>query len=168
LREVLGELWIPGAVAAELRRAGRNRVGVRELEAAIGDWIRVAQVRDRELVERLSRRLGLGEREAIALAYERGATLLSDDRGARREAQRHGLRTTGLLAVLLEAKRCGLLPEVRPVLEELMAAGFRIAQDLYEAVLRQAGELRGPGGEPEPGAAPESVPERRTEGDVDT
>lgn len=51
-----------------------------------------------------------GETEAIALAVEIGADLLLiDERKGRREAKLLGLRTTGLLGVLLEAKKAGLL-----------------------------------------------------------
>ena len=139
LREVLGEVWIPEAVSQELRVPGKP--GAEALAEALGAWIHVVRVEDRKQVEELPKRLGLGEREAIALALERGATLLSDDRAARREAQRQGLKVTGLLAVLLQAKARGAILEVKPVLDELVAAGFRLAPDLYEAVLREAGEV---------------------------
>jgi len=145
LREVVGEVWIPEAVAAEVRKPGKP--GAEALEVALDDWIHVARVRDRERVEGLPRRLGLGEREAIVLAVEREATLLSDDKAARREAQAQGVDVTGLLAVLLEAKARGLIPEVKGVLDELVGEGFRLAPDLYEAVLREAGELPEPEGE---------------------
>jgi len=147
LREVVGEVWIPEAVATEVRKP--EKPGAEALEAALDDWIHIAQVQDRKRVEGLPKRLGRGEREAIALAVEREATLLSDDRAARREAQAQGLEVTGLLGVLLEAKGRRAIPEVKPALDELVAAGFRLAQDLYEAVLRETGEL------PEPEAAAE-------------
>ena len=142
LREVLGEVWIPEAVAQELRKPGKP--GAEALKEALGTWISIAQVRERERVEELPKRLGPGEREAIALALERGATFLSDDKAARREAQSQGLEVTGLLAVLLQAKARGAIPQVKRVLDELVGEGFRLAPDLYEAVLQEAGELPEP------------------------
>jgi predicted nucleic acid-binding protein len=53
-----------------------------------------------------------------------------------------GLRTIGLLGVLLRAKSAGLLPSVRPLLDALQRdAGFWVSATLYEQVLRLAGEI---------------------------
>lgn len=142
LREAVGEreVWIPEAVTWELQVPGKP--GVEALEKALNDWIRVVRVQDQKRVEGLPKRLGRVEREAIALAVEHGAVLLSDDRAARREAQRQGVKVTGLLGVLLIAKGRGVIPEVKPMLDELIAGGFRLAPDLHKSVLREAGELR--------------------------
>ena len=67
----------------------------------------------------------------ILLAQEHVATFLSDDKAARREAQSQGLEVTGLLAVLLQAKARGAIPQVKRVLDELVGEGFRLAPDLY-------------------------------------
>ncbi|MBI1743719.1 hypothetical protein HYR54_11740 [Candidatus Acetothermia bacterium] len=73
LHEVLGELVIPPAVAHELIVPGKPAI-----ESVL--WIRVMPLRDPTLVDRFPATLGRGEREAIALAQEHGALLLSDDR----------------------------------------------------------------------------------------
>ncbi len=46
----------------------------------------------------------------------------------------------GVLGVLALAKRKGLLPEIRPALDALLRAGFRISNDLYRFVLEDADE----------------------------
>jgi uncharacterized protein len=85
--------------------------------------------------------LGLGESEAISLALEVGAQwLLLDDRPARRLAEALNLPVLGTLGVLLASKRRGFLPAVRPCIDALMNLGFRIASDLYERVITDAGE----------------------------
>lgn len=56
-------------------------------------------------------------------------------------ATRMGLTYIGLLGMLLEAKRKGVLPEVKPVLDDLVAeAGFGVSSELYTRVLQAAGE----------------------------
>jgi hypothetical protein len=51
------------------------------------------------------------------------------------------MRSVGLLGILVEAKRRGLVATVRPVLDNLIAkAGFWITPELYNRVLQAAGE----------------------------
>lgn len=85
--------------------------------------------------------LGSGESEAISLALEVSAQwIILDDRPARRLAEALGLPVIGTLGVLLASKRRGFLPAVRPCADALVNHGFRIAPDLYERVLADAGE----------------------------
>ena len=76
------------------------------------------------------------------LALELGADeLLIDERLGRREATRLGLSITGLLGVLLVAKRRGLVVAIRPVMNDLInQAGFRVSNQLYAEVLLAANE----------------------------
>ena len=93
---------------------------------------------DRQLPESA---LGAGEREAIALALEIDARrVLLDDGPARRLAIRLGLPVMGTGGVLVVAKQRGILPVVRPVLDELLATGFRLRWDVRARVLADAGE----------------------------
>jgi predicted nucleic acid-binding protein len=66
---------------------------------------------------------------------------LLDERAARRYASSLGLNSTGLLGILLSAKRAGHLSTIKPVLDDLIAtAGFWVSVPLYDHVLRAAGE----------------------------
>ena len=68
--------------------------------------------------------LGSGERSAIAIALEHpGAWLLVEELRARKIARRLGLDVRGTLAVLVEAKRRGLVPAIGPLVERLTANG---------------------------------------------
>lgn len=71
--------------------------------------------------------LDRGEAEVIALAQELYADLvIIDERLARRHAKRLGLKVTGTLGVLLRAKTLGLVPAVRPLIEQLRQSGIRL------------------------------------------
>ena len=90
----------------------------------------------------MRRDLDEGEAEAIALILEkRGDLLLIDERKGRRVAQREGVAVIGLLGVLLEAKRRGIIPSLRETVGRLQTtAGFRISDALRERLLSEAGE----------------------------
>jgi len=77
-------------------------------------------VRDTSRLAQLRAQLDPGEVEAIALALERRADLiLVDERLGRQVAMALGLRVTGLLGVLAEAKRAALIERVKPIIEDL-------------------------------------------------
>ena len=68
------------------------------------------------------------------------AVAVLDDALARRVAETLGLRLTGTLGVLLDAKRAGLVEVIAPLLDRLDALRFRLAAHTRAAVLRLAGE----------------------------
>ena len=142
LRQVVGELIIPQAVAEELAAGGRGRPGADEIE--LGTWIKRENVQDRSIVEQFSGKLGLGKREALALAKQRGAALLVDEREARKEAMRLSIPHFGSLKILKEAKDRGIIPEAKSVLDELIGSGTYISDALYQDFLREVGESESP------------------------
>ena len=95
------------------------------------------------MVEKLSLELDRGEAEAIALAIEVEADrLLIDERIGRNVAQRYGINITGLLGVLIAAKKNNFIRELKPLLEQLISeAKFRVHPDLYRQILQDAEEL---------------------------
>ena len=149
LQQIYNKVIIPQGVAEELRNASDEEnliAGVLSL-----DWIEVIPAKNLELISilRNNHNLDRGEAEAIAslaignaLALELNADeLLIDERLGRREATRLGLPITGVLGILLVAKRRRLIPAVQPVIDALMnQAGFRVSNQLYAAVLKAADE----------------------------
>jgi hypothetical protein len=139
LQLLYGELHIPPAVREEVVASGRGRPGAAEVGAA--NWIHVVEVRDTTAVVLLRDRLDAGESEAIVLAMEMNADLLLMDEGrGRRVAEARGLKKAGTVGTLLVAKKRGLIPAVTPLLDRLLAAGFRMSDELYQAARALAGE----------------------------
>lgn len=137
LRELFGDVVLPGAVAEEISALDRNRSIL-----ADNDWITVVELQDRESLTGLAETLDKGEAEAIALALEISAdAVLIDEAIGRKEALRRGLNVTGIIGVLLRAKQKGLIPAVEPVIGELVTeAGFWLDPVFVEEILRISGE----------------------------
>jgi predicted nucleic acid-binding protein len=135
LREMYGQVAVPQAVYGEVVNGQGGRPGAAEVARA--DWIVVRKVRNAAVVSALRADLGAGESEAIALALEfPDPLLLVDERLARRAAVRLGLDPVGTIGVLVEAKRKGLVPAIRPLLDDLVRiAGFWISQRLYDTLI---------------------------------
>lgn len=81
-----------------------------------------------------------GETSALALALEHGAGVLMDDKAGRAVARRVGVAVIGSVGVLVLAKRNGLLPRVRPLLEALVEGGYFLAPEIVEEGARLADE----------------------------
>lgn len=138
LQAVVGELVIPDAVYEEIVLRGAGKPGAEEVQQAA--WIRRAQIQDQTFVDQLPQKLHSGEREAIALARELGGVLLVDEQAVRQEVQRLGVPYFGSLRVLTEAKERNLSMAIKPVLDELIAAGMYLSDALYRDFLQTLGE----------------------------
>ena len=104
-------------------------------------WIIEQSLMDSSASRLLQGRLGAGEREAIALTLEvKADLLLMDELAGRRTATSLGVRVMGTLGVLLRAKTQQLIPAVSPLLDQLVATGFYVDDELAEQVRRTAGE----------------------------
>ncbi len=140
LQQLYSSIIIPNAVKEELTGVGTSVAGATEVETQ--NWIQTRQVANRTLVTALCLEIDEGEAEAIALAIElKAELLLIDERIGRTVASRLGLKFIGVLGVLLEAKSKGLIPVVKPLLDNLIVqAGFWITEPLYNRILQVAGE----------------------------
>ena len=143
LQTFYGQITIPPAVWNEVVEQGAGRAGAREVaEARQAGWITLLAPADEPLVHLLRRDLDAGESEAIALALERQADLiLLDESEARRIAERYGLAKTGVIGLLIRAKRQGLVDSLQAELDRLQTqGGFWIEAGLYNQVLASTGE----------------------------
>ena len=142
LHEQFGDIWIPQAVRTELRDIPDAAVRKTIDEATQAGWLRLRDASDANVVNLLLVELHQGEAEAIALALEmRARRLLIDEREGRATSRLLGLHVTGVLGVLLRAKKMGQINAVKPEIDMLRTqAGFFIASALEQAILVQAGE----------------------------
>ncbi|HYE62469.1 MAG TPA: DUF3368 domain-containing protein [Phycisphaerales bacterium] len=135
-----GQVVVPTADAAELTvpiaAAG-------PFPFAHHPFIRVAAPSDLGRVQTLLQQVDKGEAEAIALALELNVTtILMDEVDGRAVARRLGLSPTGVLGMLVRAKRERLIAAASPLIERLeREIEFRVSAALRESVLRDAGEL---------------------------
>ena len=129
---------VPPAVIDELSH-GRER-GYSLPDPHSLEWITVRSPVSAPAL-RLIHDLGPGESEVLALALETtDSVVILDDALARQQAETLGLALTGTLGLLLDAKRTGLVPELRPLLDQLQKLRFRLSQHTRTAVLKLAHE----------------------------
>jgi uncharacterized protein len=140
LPDLYSKVIIPEGVKEELLRIESRRTIIESL--LLEDWLEVKQIRDQDIFNKIFAILDKGESEAITLCLELGADLiLIDETKGRHVARFHGLNVTGLLGVIIESKQKGLLSSTKEVLDDLITkAGFWIGQELYDSVLKAAGE----------------------------
>ncbi len=137
LHKMFGDVVIPRKVYQELiEDEGSERVLIDQ------DWIKVVEVKDVSKVSELENLLDSGESEAIILAEELKADLLLiDELKGRNIAESRGIKITGLLGILVQAKIRGFQESLKPDLDRLIdVIGFRVEKNLYKWILNQVGE----------------------------
>jgi predicted nucleic acid-binding protein len=82
--------------------------------------------------------LGAGETSVLAYALAHpGWIAVLDDGAARKCAKTFGISMKGTLAVVIMAKKHGLIPSAARVLHSLQEAGLRLDEGLIQVVLQQ-------------------------------
>lgn len=149
LEKLFDEIYIPEAVYRELcvdvEKYSREVEQIRKkVESGI---FLVYQVKNASVVRQLYGRLHYGELEVIVGAKELDISLaIIDETDARKMASEFLVDTVGILGIVTQAKRKGLIGEVKSDLDALRENGYRISDKLYYSVLEQNGELnRGEG-----------------------
>jgi predicted nucleic acid-binding protein len=135
LQALFEDVVVPRAVWDEAVERRPSAPGVDALRQA--RWLRVVD----EPSPQSDLGLDPGETAAIIVAESlRADLLLIDERVGRKVAQARGLAVRGTLGVLVHARRRALLPALKPVLDALVAEGFRIAPALIRESLAHVGE----------------------------
>jgi predicted nucleic acid-binding protein len=137
LQKIFGQVVITPQVYGELCELEPQKEIIDKL-----NWISINEPHNQTLIADLEKRIDSGEASSIALAVELHADyLLMDEHKGRSEAERLGLKITGIIGILLRAKVDKYIPLVKPILEQLQnEAGFRIHPTLYQKALAIANE----------------------------
>lgn len=140
LQQLFARVLIPREVAAEFTRLSIVRPRFAGLTLPV--WIESMPAPPSLPPEVLQANLDVGESAAIALCLAQKADLLLMDETLGREvAAGLGLRTIGILGVLIQSHRRKLIPSLTAILERLeKEAGFWIAPALRARVVKLANE----------------------------
>jgi uncharacterized protein len=132
LPALFGEVVIPNAVRDEFL----------SFHSVLPTWCRVETAVASPLLAGLRIEIDPGEAEAIALAVQLQATMiLLDDRKGRRTADRLRLSHLALPALMVAAKRQGLISSVKEAFHKLACEGnYRIADAIVFELLNSVGE----------------------------
>ena len=132
LKKLFEEIIIPPAVNEEIYQIPSQKPIIESTP-----WIKTIPVKDKDLFNKLLDQLDKGEAEAIALSVELKADLLLiDEKKGRKIATEYGIKITGLIGILIEAKHAKIINKVKPLLDKLIyEIGFRINPKLYNRVL---------------------------------
>ena len=131
-------LQVPQAVVDEIERFGPSDTASRAIRQ--WDWLTVVDPGPAPaILERWD--LGPGETSVLTWALAHAdTTAILDDLSARRCATSLGLPVRGTLGLVLTAKRRGLIPEARPIVERLRAAGMYLSGGVMKRALSMIGE----------------------------
>lgn len=140
LKVLFNKVYISPAVYKEVVINGKGRYGSQEVSSA--KWISVEKVKDIFAVNLLLNTIDEGEAETIVLAKElRANYLLLDQVSARKIAyiikskEKLNIQIKGTLGLLVIGYRKGIIPNLKVVLDELIAKGTWIDDRIYNKVL---------------------------------
>jgi predicted nucleic acid-binding protein len=117
----------------EVATQGRDRPGALELTTACerGD-ICVVDITDPSLIEHVRQVPSVippvsdVDMRVVALAIEHQVTLLTDDNGVRMLGMAHYVPVIGSIGIVIRARLDGIVPALKPLLDQLIAAGFHL------------------------------------------
>lgn len=140
LNSVFGQVLITNSVHKELSSLKEFGYDIENLNKP---WIKIADIRNFEHRNFLLKRLDPGEADSIILSIEKNADfLLMDERKGRKIAKEIGLQVVGLVGILIQAKRNGLIHNLKSELQLLTSKlEFRMSRELIERALKEVGEI---------------------------
>ena len=113
-----------------------------EFKRELPDWFKIENPINKTYQKILEASLDKGEASAIAFAIEQGDCLLIiDDYKGRKYAEQLGIKITGTLGVIIDAKLIGYIKSVKPLLEKIKETDFRLTPELEKKTLEKSGEF---------------------------
>jgi len=115
----------------------------KEYGKELPSWIKIKEPANIHYCKILEIDVDAGEASAIALSLEmKNAILIIDDLKGRKLADKLGLKYSGTFGLILRAKKSGVIPSVKPILEKVKSTDFRFSDDLFDYTLKEAGEKK--------------------------
>jgi len=133
------EIVVPEAVHRELlAKVGPES---RRLDVAMQNFIQIRPLKELpQQVRVATMHLDRGEQQAIALACQEQAVLVIDEQLGRAAARALNVRVTGVVGLLISAKKAGHLSAVLPLLREMRCGGYWFSDDLIFDAAKLADE----------------------------
>lgn len=131
----------------EVVTQGRDLPGSQELAAACETgFVRLIEIERPQLVVELRQsappEVSEIDTKVLALAIEQQLSLLSDDEPLRAFARARGKTVSGSIGILIQARLDSVIPALKPLLEQLIAAGFHLNPQgtVYRDALQRVSE----------------------------
>ena len=139
LKDLYGIIMIPQAVFSEVCTKS-DSVAKNDLEMSL-DWINVVPIKSEMTKAFYKSQLHDGEVEVMILGKEMNAGLIIiDDKNAKKHAKYLGFNVAGTLGVLVAAKKAGLIPLVKPLIDKMVKEKIYLSDRVIELCLKQVGE----------------------------
>jgi predicted nucleic acid-binding protein len=129
LKKLFGEIYITSEISNEFGQS-------------LPSWVIIKNPSNQTALEIINVTVDKGEASAIALALEEDdiSLLILDDSKARRLAKSLGLKHTGTLGILIDAKLGGHFQSIKPIIEKVRKTNFFISEELEKRILLLSGE----------------------------
>lgn len=128
LEKMYGKVYVTDIVASEYGEP-------------LPEFIEIRKLKDNSYFSILEQEMDAGEASSIALGLEMpGSLIILDDKKARKMALKLNIPHTGIIGILVQAKKLGKIEKVKPYLEQLKKSGMWVSSELYFEILNITGE----------------------------
>ena len=128
LNKLFGQVTVPQEIANEFRKE-------------LPGWFKIEEPINKTYQKILEASLDKGEASAIAFAIEQDDCLLIiDDLKGRKYAEQLGIKITGTLGLIIDAKLSEYITSVKPILDKIKQTDFRLTEDLEKRTLEKSKE----------------------------
>lgn len=141
LKSLFGKVNITPVVYKELMAKTGEEAG--EIENALKDFIKIKEVEESLLQnDDALNELGAGEKQVIALAYEKkdSTIMLIDDKAGRNAAKKLNIPASGTIGLLIMAKNKKLIENITSILKLMREKGYWFSDEIVEIAKKLAGE----------------------------
>lgn len=134
------KVYVTDAVVAEAT-TDVHKPGAKQITQALQQqWLTVQNLKEDTFYNELTLVLDKGEAQTLAVAKQLNIIALVDEKIGRQVAKKHGISMTGTAALLIAAKKAGVIIQVRPILDLLTKHGYRLSDNLKSMVLHHCEE----------------------------